>query len=245
MPTGDKIVWMNHLLIIGTGIWVCKCSHKGRCTHKPPAQGSGGGSATTSKVHMFPCFCHIIIEEPRRPSTVSCLPTFSDESESGLVLLAEAAAKWKGEAAKAQPLNTMVTCHLQPHDPTAKLPGKLVRRIENLRVLRNGGDAARDLGFTHPLTAGHYHASQRGPVTDILIWCKCYDLMAAVLTKTFPSEGPELLAYQKRVVHASCNFEGATWVAYDYRRQALSNQSLDWSAEDPSLYNEPSWATQS
>ena len=48
------------------------------------------------------------------------------------MLLAEAAAKRKVEA---QPLNTMVTCHLQPHDPTAKLLGRLVRRIENLEFL--------------------------------------------------------------------------------------------------------------
>lgn len=80
----------------------------------------------------------------------------------------------------------------------------------------------------------------RGPVTDILVWLECFSLLAGVLAKKYPEKAPEFFAYQKRIVHTSRNFEGATWVAYDraYRRQALSSHSLDWSVEDPALYNE-------
>ena len=80
----------------------------------------------------------------------------------------------------------------------------------------------------------------RGPVTDILVWLECFSLLAGVLAKKYPEKAPEFFAYQKRIVHTSRNFEGPTWVAYDraYRRQALSSHSLDWSVEDPALYNE-------
>ena len=58
--------------------------------------------------------------------------------------------------------------------------------------------------------------------------------------RAIPGQGPQILAYLRRIVRAARNFQGAAWVAYDrlYRRQALAQRSLDWAKEDSSLYNE-------
>ena len=80
----------------------------------------------------------------------------------------------------------------------------------------------------------------RAPISDILIWAKCFCLMAAVLSEKFPHKTTHLFAYQWLTIHATKTFRGTAWVAYDrlYRRQAASQHSLDWAAEDPALYNE-------
>ena len=81
---------------------------------------------------------------------------------------------------------------------------------------------------------------RRAPVTDILVWTECFALMVAVLAERFPSKAPQLWAYLRRIMHAARNYHGLAWVAYDrlYRRQALSQHSLDWAQEDSALYNE-------
>lgn len=64
--------------------------------------------------------------------------------------------------------------------------------------------------------------------------------MAAVLSEKFPHKATHLFGYQWRIIHATKTFRGTAWVAYDrlYRRQAASQHSLDWAAEDSALYNE-------
>ena len=64
--------------------------------------------------------------------------------------------------------------------------------------------------------------------------------MAAVLAGCFPDNTLQLLAYLGRIVHVARIFHGTVWVVYDrlYRRQALTQRSLDWAKEDSSLYNE-------
>ena len=82
--------------------------------------------------------------------------------------------------------------------------------------------------------------SRRAPVLDILVWTKCYAVMAAVLAEKFPKKAPQLFMYLCRITYAARNFQGVAWVAYDcqYCRQALAWGSLDWGQEDSSLYNE-------
>ena len=65
-----------------------------------------------------------------------CLPTFSDESAPGLALLAEAAAK-KADTTKTQlpPSLGWTPRQIRPYDPAAKLPSKLLLRIENLEFI--------------------------------------------------------------------------------------------------------------
>jgi len=179
----------------------------------------------------------------KSPTAVPHLPTFSDESASGLALLAEAASKRKVDTPKVQPCYAQFAPFQLRHDPTTKLPAKLVHRIENLEFVEMAEMLPETWASVIPLThdsAMPRRPITRGPVTDILVWIECFGLLAGVLAKKFPDKAPELFAYLKRIVHASRNFEGSTWVAYDraYRRQALASRSLDWSIEDPSLYNE-------
>ena len=89
----------------------------------------------------------------------------------------------------------------------------------------------------NPLFKPH---GQRALVVNILVWAECFAGMATILSRKYPSKGPELFAYTRRVFHAARNYEGHVWVAYDrmYRRQATLKCSLDWSQEDQAVYNE-------
>ena len=84
------------------------------------------------------------------------------------------------------------------------------------------------------------HFGRRPPVSDILMWAKCFTAMAAVLSRKYPLKAPELFAYARRIFHAARIYDCHAWVTYDrvYRRQAATRHSLDWSVEDQSLYNE-------
>ena len=211
-------------------------------THTPPTlrwSATAGGW-----LHHSIHFSLHSVETQQNQMTGPCLPTFSDESAAGLALLAEEAAK-KADTTKTQlpPSLGLMPRQIRPYDPAAKLPSKLVLRIENLEFIEVAEMlpetwasvtlVAQDLAMPlRPIT--------QGPVTDIVVWLECFSLLAGVLVKKYPDKTPEVFAYQKRIVHASCNLEGVTWVAYDraYRCQALSSHSLDWSIEDPALYNE-------
>ena len=131
-----------------------------------------------------------------------------------------------------------------PYNPAIKLPAKLTAKIESLQFIEMAellpeawaldGQAAPTDGFGKPV--------RRAVISDLMIWCECFTLMAAVLARKFPDRAPDLFAYMRRVMRAARNFEGAGWVLYDriYRRQALATpgQQLNWAVEDTTLYNE-------
>ena len=124
--------------------------------------------------------------------------------------------------------------HPLPYNPAAKLPRKLVSRIEKLEFIEmaellpetwaSDQQGTRDIG-------PQQKQIRRGPVTDILVWVECFSLLASVLAAKHPEKTPQLWAYQRRIVQSCRNFDDRAWVAYDriYSRQALANRSLDWS----------------
>ena len=75
---------------------------------------------------------------------------------------------------------------------------------------------------------------------SLCLWVECFSILAGVLTTKYPERAPDLIAYQKTIVHASRSFAGDHWVTYDlcYRRRAVASKSLHWSHIDFSLYNE-------
>ena len=101
------------------------------------------------------------------------LPTFSDESSPGLALLAEAAAI-KADTTKTQlpPSPGLTPMQIRPYDPTAKLPSKLVLRIENLEFIEMAEMLPETWASVTPLVQDPAMPRRpiiRGPVTDILI----------------------------------------------------------------------------
>jgi len=64
--------------------------------------------------------------------------------------------------------------------------------------------------------------------------------MAALLATRFPDRAPELLAYQATAVRVERNYEGKRWATYDWQfpREVLARQDLNWSTTNPRLYNE-------
>ena len=66
--------------------------------------------------------------------------------------------------------------------------------------------------------------SQRGPVTNLLLWLEGYSILVAVLSSKYPQYTGELMAYQRQINWAVSNFEGSAWVTYDicYRRRDIT-----------------------
>ena len=80
----------------------------------------------------------------------------------------------------------------------------------------------------------------RKPVTDVLSWCECFTVMAAIITSRYPEKASQLFSYMRTIVRASQTFDGPAWVSYDsqFRRKAASLKSWDWGIIDSGLYNE-------
>ena len=77
----------------------------------------------------------------------------------------------------------------------------------------------------------------RKPVTDILSWCECFTVMAAIITSRYPEKASQLFSYIRTIVRASQTFDGPAWVSYDSQFRASLN-SWDWGIIDSGLYNE-------
>ena len=175
------------------------------------------------------------------PSALAGMPLFTtaaSRTSSGLDLLA-AAASAALTRTRPPPLRPTAETLLSsgPFNPAACLPAKVVKKIVDLDFVEMSklsmleDDVPASLGRPPP---------PRPPVTDISMWVERYSAMAAILATRFPHKAPELFAYQATIVRAERNYEGKRWVAYDrqFRREALSRKSLDWSVTDSRLYNE-------
>ena len=151
-----------------------------------------------------------------------------------------------GAASVAVPIATAIPTTCSPaNNPVARLPLKLVARIEGLQFVEMT-DLPESWGSEQPTSDGQSFkpVTRRAVIGDIAIWAECYTLMASVLARKYPASAPDLFAYMRRVMRSARNFEGTGWVAYDrmYRRQALAQPNpahrLLWAAEDATLYNE-------
>ena len=152
-----------------------------------------------------------------------------------------------GAASVAVPIATAIPTTCSPaNNPVARLPLKLVARIEGLQFVEMTDLLPESWGSEQPTSDGQSFkpVTRRAVIGDIAIWAECYTLMASVLARKYPASAPDLFAYMRRVMRSARNFEGTGWVAYDrmYRRQALAQPNpahrLLWAAEDATLYNE-------
>lgn len=131
------------------------------------------------------------------------------------------------------------------NNPVARLPVKLVTRIEGLQFVEMTELLPESWGLEQPTTDGQLKPiTRRAVIEDISIWAECYTLVASVLAQKYPASAQDLFAYMRRVMRSARNFEGTGWVAYDrmYRRQALAqlnpHHRLLWAVEDATIYNE-------
>ena len=81
-------------------------------------------------------------------------------------------------------------------------------------------------------------ARKRRQVDDINVWLQCFISYVSVMSRRFPAEVVELLAYMAHIHKTSQEFAGKAWVEYDatFRRQAASSGNRRWSSIDASLY---------
>ena len=175
------------------------------------------------------------------PSSLSHIPTFAMTTSSATTPAPLTTAALAGQTAASTLFNIPSASNSATNFATS-LPPKLIKKILDLEFIdmaelvpdawQQGEDT--NTGCCSRLTP------KRGPVTDILLWVECYSILAGVLTTKYPERAPDLMAYQKTIVHASRSFAGEHWVTYDmcYRRQAAANKSLHWAQIDFSLYNE-------
>ena len=80
---------------------------------------------------------------------------------------------------------------------------------------------------------------RRAPVTDVLTWVQCFASLASVLSRIYPNQVPELMAYMSTIVRCQKEFEGLGWMQYDtaFRRQAAISKDLYWGKINPTLYS--------
>ena len=124
------------------------------------------------------------------------------------------------------------------------IPPKLLKRILNLEFVEMAELIPGSWGVESETATACCHQvrpqPRRGPITNILLWLDCYSLLVAALVTKFPQYMGDFMAYQRTIIRASKNFEGAAWVLYDrgFRRRAAATKTLDWGRIDSALYNE-------
>ena len=128
--------------------------------------------------------------------------------------------------------------------PSLALPPKLLRKILSLEFVEMSELLPELWGRDSEATPQCCHQVRpqlrRGPITNILLWLDCYSTLVAALATRFPQYVGDFMAYQRTIIRASKNFEGAAWVMYDrcFRRRAAATKSLNWGKIDSALYNE-------
>ena len=129
---------------------------------------------------------------------------------------------------------------MDPYNPAAALPRKVVKRILALEFVEMA-DLRADIWLddTNPQDGSSQPRRQpvKPPVNDISVWLECYAHMEAVLTTRFPEKATELWAYQTTIVKAAHTYEGSNWVSYDrqYHRDRLARKDLNWSVPNTRL----------
>ena len=149
------------------------------------------------------------------------------------------------------PLAEAIRTSFQPVLPTSQtnslatsLPQKLIKKIQNLEFV-DMAELIPDAWVyqdEEPSKCCHHsrHPHKKGKVTDIVLWVECFAIFTGVLTSKYPQSAPDLMAYQRTIVHASRTYKGDCWLSYDtnYRRRAAACKSLHWAQIDFTLYNE-------
>ena len=80
---------------------------------------------------------------------------------------------------------------------------------------------------------------RRAPIKNIIVWAQCYAALVGVLSTTFPTHVPSLMAYQAIILKAYRDFDGFGWAQYDraFCRQAAITKDLNWSRINITLYS--------
>ena len=76
-------------------------------------------------------------------------------------------------------------------------------------------------------------------ITNINLWLQCFTAYVSVMSRRFPADVVEMLAYMSQILKASQEFVGTAWVNYDttFRRQAAASGNRRWSAVNACLYS--------
>ena len=115
-------------------------------------------------------------------------------------------------------------------NPVSRLPGKLVSKIVNLVFVEMVDllqESWHEMGDSDSATKMFWVVYQRkAPISDIVVWCECFCLMATVLAAKYPSKPPDLMLYLRRIMHCA-RMQYSVSVgdqSYDrlYRRHAIS-----------------------
>ena len=171
------------------------------------------------------------------PSETANLPSFVVETDVAVAIAAVGLAGLASGSTGNMPSSILpLPVATSVLSPTARLPRKLVEKIQNLDFIEIS-ELLPEAWI--PDIDESQKPRRRSPISDILVWVECFILMAADLAEKFPTKAPQLFAYMRRIVHAARNYRGMAWVAYDrlYCRQVAAHRSLDWAIEDSILYN--------
>ena len=84
-----------------------------------------------------------------------------------------------------------------------------------------------------------FPSQKRRQVTDINPWLQCFMTYVSVMSRRFPQDVVELMAYMANIHKASMEFAGQFWVRSDstFRWQAAASGYRQWSSINASLYS--------
>ena len=134
---------------------------------------------------------------------------------------------------------------MDPSEVEIDVPEKIRARILQLEYVEMNELLPESWQFENLATQCCPHhlqarTTRKRAITDIALWTECYAALVAILSTRYPQYTPEFMGYQRVIVRAARNFEGAAWVTYDmcYRRKAARCKDLHWSRIDSALYHD-------
>ena len=106
-------------------------------------------------------------------------------------------------------------------------------------LLRDNLEADRRRSSLQGMPPSHPHPKPlRREVPDILSWAQCFGVYIGIVAEKQPHRVRQLLAYQATVLREARRCGGLGWRGYDsmFRQLAATDDAIDWSRLNPSLY---------
>ena len=134
-------------------------------------------------------FLIIFSEQPKQTCNLQ-LPSFDVDNPTSLAELVS------GLAQDQAPSRTPSQLNPSSYSPMARLPKKLVARIQALDFVEMNEILQESwIPEAQDVLLALRRPSCRAPITDVLAWTECFALMAAVIAEKFPDKAPQLFAY--------------------------------------------------
>ena len=76
--------------------------------------------------------------------------------------------------------------------------------------------------------------ARQKPISDFMVWMRCYARFVALVSRKFPSSTPGLMSHMLVVMKAASDMEGLAWRLYDeaFREKMAATGVKEWEGMD-------------